>query len=398
MIDPEHLEIELDNTEFEDDIEPELEEIEQTFDPTQIRIDTRTMAIDSVLKRISHDEIDLAPDFQRHANIWTEQTQSRLIESILIRIPIPAFYMDATGDDKWLVIDGLQRLNALKKFMLDRSLCLTGLEILKELAGKTYDRLARNYQRRIEETLLTIHLIEKGTPPEVKFNIFQRINTGGQSFSPQELRHALNPGKATSFLALLANNEAFTKIVKMTERQKQRMKDIEFILGFVAFYITSYDEYSHQRGRDYFFNEAMKKINQLSEQDRVSIKDNFIRVMQAAYDIFGEYAFRKISQKNPKKYPINKALFESWTVNLSMLSDREIQLLIQYKETVKQKFIHYVDRDDFFLKSISQAANYIEYRFVIIQKIILEVLQERFTQPRMPNIRGILAKYKQRKE
>jgi Protein of unknown function DUF262 len=114
----------------EEEIEVEEEIITTPFDPSEIRVDTRPMTVDLVLDRIKYEEIDLAPDFQRHADIWTPTAQSRLIESILIRIPLPAFYMDATNEDKWLVIDGLQRLSTLKKFAIDNKIKLKGLEFL----------------------------------------------------------------------------------------------------------------------------------------------------------------------------------------------------------------------------------------------------------------------------
>ncbi|MDM3861906.1 MAG: DUF262 domain-containing protein, partial [Aphanizomenon gracile PMC644.10] len=92
---------------FEDDDDENLE----PFDPTKIRVKTKPMTMDVLLRRIKHDEIDLDTEFYRQSDIWTPKAKSRLIESLLIRIPIPIFYIDATNDDKWLVIDGLHRIN-----------------------------------------------------------------------------------------------------------------------------------------------------------------------------------------------------------------------------------------------------------------------------------------------
>lgn len=343
------------------------------YDPDEINIFTREPTIEQLLRRINEEALDLAPDFQRHANIWKDDAKSRLIESILIRIPLPAFYIDATDEDKWLVVDGLQRLSALKQFMSDKTLRLCGLEYLTNLEGKTYDEIERRYQRRIEETQVTVYLIEKGTPPEVKYNIFKRINTGGLPMTPQELRHALNPGKATKFLAQLATSNEFQQVTKLSKLRKMRMDDREFILGFLAFTLTSYKN-SQAEKRNLFLSKALSKVNNMSEQELQVIENNFTKAMIAAWQIFGKNAFRKISQHQTKMFPINKALFEVWSVNLSLLSDEQLNILKQHKEELIEKFRKYVDSDREFLASISQAAEKIEYRFRIIEQIIQEVL------------------------
>lgn len=343
------------------------------YDPDEINIFTREPTIEQLLRRINEEALDLAPDFQRHANIWKDDAKSRLIESILIRIPLPAFYIDATNEDKWLVVDGLQRLSALKQFMSDKKLKLCGLEYLLNLEGKNYNEIGRRYQRRIEETQVTVYLIEKGTPPEVKYNIFKRINTGGLPMSPQEIRHALNPGKATKFLAKLATSNEFEQVTNLSDSRKMRMEDREFILGSVAFMLTSYKNYQSET-RDLFLTKALSKINNMSESELGVIENNFKKAMVAAWEIFEINAFRKVSQNQKKKFPINKALFEVWSANLSLLDDEQLDILKQHKEQLIEKFRNYVDSDRDFLTSISQAAEKIEYRFTIIEKIIQEVL------------------------
>ncbi|MBW4631550.1 MAG: DUF262 domain-containing protein [Iphinoe sp. HA4291-MV1] len=369
LLDEEHLD-------EEDNDEEQYEKVAFRYDPEKINIITKEPTIEQLLRRIDEEALDLAPDFQRQADIWKDDVKSRLIESILIRIPLPAFYIDATNEEKWLVVDGLQRLSALKQFVSDKSdrrLKLNGLEYLTNLEGKTYDELEPRYQRRILETQPTVYLIEKGTPIEVKYNIFKRINTGGVRLSPQEIRHALNPGKANKFLRQLAESKDFCQVINLSNSKKKRMDDREFVLGFLAFMLTSYKDYKEET-RDSFLSKALSKINNLSEVELINIDKKFKKAMIAGLDIFGQNAFRKISNKNRKKYPVNKSLFEVWSVNFSQLNDEDIQTLKNRKQELIDKFISYVDNDKEFLTSISQAASKVEYRFRTIEKIIQEVL------------------------
>lgn len=283
--------------EEEDLDKEEYEKDRLIYDPEKINIVTREPTIEQLLRRINKEELDLAPDFQRHANVWKNDAKSRLIESIIIRIPLPAFYIDATDENRWLVVDGIQRLFALKQFVNDKELKLSGLEYLTGLEGKTYDELERRYQRRIEETQVTVYLIEKGTPPEVKYNIFKRINTGGEPLSNQELRHALNPGQATKLLNKLATSSEFNQVVKLASSKKMRMEDQEFILGFFAFKLISYKDYK-DGSRDLFLTQALSKANKLSKEELNKLENEFKQVMIIAWDIFGEDAFRKLSEKN----------------------------------------------------------------------------------------------------
>lgn len=364
----------------EDNDEEQYEKVTFQYDPEKINIATREPTIEQLLRRIDEEALDLAPDFQRQANIWTLEAKSKLIESILIRIPLPAFYIDATNEetdeDKWVVVDGLQRLSALKQFVIDKSdnrLKLVGLEYLKDLNNKNYDELERRYQRRILETQVTVYLIEKGTPLEVKYNIFKRINTGGVPLSNQELRHALNPGQAIKLVAKLASFSEFKRVVNLSDSKKKRMDDREFVLGFLAFYLISYKEYQEET-RDSFLSKALSKINSLSNEEITKIEENFKKAMIAAFDIFSNNAFRKISNKNKRKFPLNKSLFEVWSVNLGKLNIENIQILKDRKRKLIDTFIRYVDNDADFLVSISQVKNKIEHRFETVEKIIQEVL------------------------
>lgn len=348
--------------------------ITEPFDPSLIRVESKVYTLDLLLTRIREGEINLAPDFQR-ASIWTTAAQSRLVESVLLRIPLPAFYMDATNEDKWLVVDGLQRLTALKKFVLDRSLKLEGLEFLKQFQGKTYDELPRNYQRRIAETQVTVFLIEENTPPEVKFNIFKRINTGGLPLSAQEIRHALNQGPATQLLSELAKSDEFKRATGNSIRP-DRMADREVVLRFIAFTIRPYTRYT-TKDFDGFLNDTMISVNELSGEGLNEIRVKFFRAMNAAYSIFGDDAFRKRYDVTQRKLPFNKALFETWSVNLGRLDDKSIQTLIERKELVKNKFVELMNTRPFDL-SVTQSTGDIKQvmvRFSSIEQLLAEVLR-----------------------
>lgn len=359
------------------------EEITEPYDPSKIRVSRRGPTISNLMDMIRHEELDMAPEFQRHGGIWTEKTQSRLIESILMGIPLPAFYFDATSDDKWLVVDGLQRLTALARFLLtpeelekrvgQKPLWLGDLEFLKELKGKRFDDLPRRFQRDINQTQLTSYVIEQGTPEELKFNIFRRINTGGLPLSSQEIRHALNQGQATRLLAQLANSPEF-KQATANGISGKRMADRECVLRFLAFVENSPEIYKYH-DFDLFLSRQMQNINKLPPRELEKLEKRFLRAMKAATRIFDNDAFRKRFSKNAPRSPINKALFEAWAVNLDRVNDHTIELLVDKKEELIDWFIELNNEIDF-ERAISQGTGDIKkvrLRFAEIRRIIQEV-------------------------
>ena len=179
------------------------------FDPSKIDIDTKTMELSSIIERLEYNDINMNTDFQRKSGLWTDVQKSQLIESLLLRIPIPAFYFDGGIKDNWLIIDGLQRITALKKFVIDGDLRLSGLEFFHDLEGMKYTELPRTFIRRIKETNIVAYIVKGGTPANVKYHIFKRINTGGLELKPQEIRHALYQGPATDLCKKFAKFSEF---------------------------------------------------------------------------------------------------------------------------------------------------------------------------------------------
>jgi hypothetical protein len=368
---------------YEDDewqdqlIEPEensgVVSIEKPYDPTLIDIRPQTLALINIIRRLRDDAIDLYPDFQRTANLWNPQKQSLLIESILIRIPLPAFYFDGKDNKKWQVIDGLQRLCAIKNFAVEQTLRLTGLEYLSRFEGFSYNELPASIQMQIEETNIMAYIMNSGTP-DVKYNIFKRINTGGVVLNPQEIRNALNQGIPADFIAELASIDCFQQIAHITPK---RMQDREFVTRFITFYLNEPEEY--RPDLDTFMFAAMGKLNDLTQKERDVIKQNFIASMLLSNEIFGKWAFRKVYDKKAKKlYPINKALFEVWSILLAKLSDAERQTIKNVKEIVFHDYISLINNDEKFVAAItSQTDNKtkIIYRFSKIEQLLKNKLQ-----------------------
>lgn len=148
-----------------------------TFSSKDIKITNATIPLSSLIHRLKHDEIDLNPEFQRNSDLWDNKKMSRLIESILLKLPLPIFYFDVSNPDKWTIVDGFQRLSTLKKFVVDKKLKLKELEFLKKLNDHKYDDLDRSLKRVIDETPVITYQIEAQTPKEVRESILNRIRS-----------------------------------------------------------------------------------------------------------------------------------------------------------------------------------------------------------------------------
>ena len=368
------LENDLYPNEEESDVEEELEDpqekITTPFNPEQIKIRTAPILVEQLISRIKHEEIDLAPDFQRQAGIWNDERKSRLIESLLLRIPLPVFYVAADESEKWSVVDGIQRMTAIYDYVTGK-FPLKRLEYLTKLNGCTHDELRRPLQRRISETQLIVNVIESGTSPDVLFNVFLRINTGGMTLNGQEIRHALNPGPVRDYLKELAESDEFKKATDGSINPK-RMADRECVLRFLAFYITPWEEYSSSDLNGYLVR-TMQEINDMSECERNNFAVDFRKAMLAASDIFGENAFRKPSSE--RRLPINKGIFEAWSVQLAHCLPEQISTLVERRNDVQCSFKKLMIEDGDFLEAISYATGSpqnVQKRFQAIEQLVKE--------------------------
>lgn len=348
------------------------------FDPQKIRLRTQPFSLAQCLTRIKQGTLLLSPDFQR-SFIWDRKRQSQLIESLMLKIPLPMFYVWSDEKENYHVVDGLQRFTTLRNFILDKkdiptdkssqtsdiNFALEGLEFWQEFNGKKYKDLDVYLQNRILETTLQVTIIEYQTPEKVKRNVFKRLNTGGMPLTPQEIRNALYQGESTLLLKDLVQMPIFRKVIH--SNQDNRMAGREIILRFLAFSIPEKDEYT-SGDMDDFLSKTMEKINNLYTPQMISeLKSKFATSMDRAYKLFKDYAFRK-SLPGQKKTPINKSLFEVWSVFLSDLPAEKFDSLLKNRELLyknlssayaNESFQRAVSRDSWKVESVKKRYNII---------------------------------------
>lgn len=316
------------------------------YDPSYVNITSDPLGMRNILDRFEYDEIELAPIYQRKSGLWSNKQKSRLIESILISIPLPNFYIDVRDPGHWEIVDGLQRLTAIKEFMYDKTLVLENLEFLKNLNNKKFDDLPRPFIRKLNETNFSAYFIKKGTPDDVTINIFKRINTGGITLSLAEIRNAVYKGMASILIKELAESKEFLKATR-NKIKTDRMEDRDLVTRFVAFYIQDINLYDGVM--DDFLDDSLTTINdkvkekKWNQNNSNSLKKAFIASMNCCIQLFGEKAFRKLIKKDDGTFsekfgPLNKALFECESVCLARLSEKEQKFLISKKELVFHKY------------------------------------------------------------
>lgn len=359
-------------------VEPEetLSSRDTPLSMKQVDIDQRIYSVDTLISMLSREpsRIDLGTGFQRSTNLWTSIQQSRLIESMLIRIPIPVFYFDATDEDRWLVIDGLQRLGTLKNFIIDKTLILSGMEFLPQFEGHKYDDLPIDIQRRLKETVVTAFVINPGTDPDVKFIIFHRINTGGISLTAQEIRHALYNGQPAEFVGKLSEFDEFKQATGYAINPN-RMLDREFATRFLSFYLL--DPENYHPDMESFMNNGMRAVYSLTPQQLLMIETDFKKSMRSAFEIFGGGAFRKWYSKEEPRKPLNKSLFDVWSYTLAKLPDNQIAVLIHNKKSLLLKYFNILQTNEEFNLAISNSTGdkyRVWSRFRIIDKLVKETL------------------------
>lgn len=351
------------------------EAITKPFNSNEIDVDISTVNLGSLIDQLENDEIDLQPDFQRVTDVWDNVKKSRLIESILLGLPLPSFYFSEDPvSQKLSIIDGLQRICAIRDFVLEKEnpLKLEGLQFLKNFDGFTFSQLARPEVKRIKSLKITMNTLRKGTPLDVKYIIFQRVNTAGVPLTPQEMRHALNQGPAAIFIKELADMESFKKATNYSVESK-RMQDRDFVNRFIAFFI-GYQDYMGDL--DMFLNDKMGELNKMTSEQRNDIRVSFDKAMKCCYEIFKKDTFRKRYKQEDRRKPISKAVYDTLSVNIAWLSDEERTLLLKNTEAFKTGMIRLFNdkKFDFSITTGTGKRYNVEQRFTMVKSLIKKII------------------------
>ncbi len=298
------------------------------IDELAIRDEPRT-AVD-VVRRIEKGRFVLDPDFQRDF-VWSETKQSRLIESILMRIPLPVFYVAEDAEGRLIVVDGRQRVTTLDHFLNDK--LTLDLPDRKDLHGKKFSQLEARLQNRVEDCQLRFYIIDHKVPERARLDIFERVN-GGEVLTRQQMRNAIYNGPATTFLKNEASTELFLEATGKSLDAK-KMQDREFVNRFCSFSLLSLDTYKGDM--DDWLARGLKEVAKLPETEKQALSTKFRLGLKNNFTVFGKHAFRKVRTADQQKRSIiNASIFD---VLMAELATRDEATVTAKADALRQAFM-----------------------------------------------------------
>ena len=309
-------------------------------------------------------DLKLNPTFQRRV-VWDDQRCSRLVESVILEVPLPVFYVAESFDGTREVIDGQQRLTALFRF-LDNSYALKGLSALPALNGKLFADLDKPTQKLIRNCSLRVVVFKKESDENLRFDIFARLNTGAVPLNDQEIRNCIYRGPYNDLLHELAAEKEYMKLMGMAAPEK-RMKDVEYVLRFAAFYHATYLKYKPPMS--VFLNNDMLSNQRISAQAANKLRLAFKNSVYLIVAMLGPNAFRRFyrgDDKKPDGYwepkKFNASLYDILMVNFA---DRDKNLIMANPDTIREAYIALMTNDEEFINSIELSTSSIR---MVIQR------------------------------
>ncbi|MBV5262900.1 DUF262 domain-containing protein [Pinisolibacter sp. B13] len=315
------------------------------LDAVFVRTETRTVS--EVVKRIRAGRYQLDPDFQRDF-VWSQAKQSRLIESCTMRIPLPVFYVAEAKDGSIVVVDGLQRLTTFTRY-LDNEFALTGLDdpernLSHPLSGLRFSDLPLSLAERIEDTQLTLYVLDAKAPERAKLDIFERVNSG-VPLSRQQMRNCLFNGPATKWLREAGQSSVFLSASGKSLDPKT-MRDREAINRFCAFRLLRWTNY-RTGDMDGFLAQALEHMNGAGDDELCALSEAFSKSMRVNLYLFGKHAFRKsLAEPGDDTFRtvINIALFDVCSV---LFADASEQRVADNAQAIRGRFAELIANDEF---------------------------------------------------
>lgn len=282
----------------------------------KVDFNTYDISVKELINMVREGYIDIAPDYQRQFR-WDEQRQSKLIESVLLGIPIPNLFMATNRDSTWELIDGVQRLSSLIRFAgqsdvkekvgIKGTLKLKGLEKLNEFNNKMFENLPRDIQMQFELKPIKITTLSDKSDVEVRFDLFERLNSGGVKLSDQEIRSCIIRGRFNDFIRKLSSDKYFRDVVKLPTTKESDGTLVELVLRFFA-YLNYQDSFKHSV-KD-FLTKYMEEANKHFDYTRGEL--DFIQT----FKFLSEKLTAGIHRNNRNQTPI--VLFEAVTVGTAL--------------------------------------------------------------------------------
>ncbi len=376
-------------TEAEKELIERTEEEDTSLDVPQekrrVYSDKSDRSIFELYRRYKRGDLKLDPEFQRDY-VWDDGRASLLIESVLLEIPIPIIYLAEELDGKFTLIDGQQRLRSFFRF-IDNYFKLRKLKVLSDIEGKKFEELEKDLKTKIEDATLRIIEIRKETHPDVKFEIFERLNVGSVKLNEQELRNCIYRGEYNNLIIELSKYKDFLFLLKL-DKPQNRMQQREMVLHYLAFLNQDYHKYKAPMNQ--FLNNEMENHKTITEDKLNKIRQSFKDAISLSKTVFGENAFRRFiagNEENPNgkwETRINMGLFEVVTHGFSIYKKNQI---IPYSDSIREELIHLMTSNTKFINSISGTGttnvDKVKQRFQIWEEALQEVVGTPKTEPRL---------------
>ncbi len=333
----------------------------------------------------------LQPDFQRNF-VWDRKKASRLVESILLRVPLPIVYLSEEQDAKEYVIDGQQRLTSLFSFIDGRfpsgePFKLAGLTAYSELNKKSFSEIAETFQDRIYDYCIRTVTLLKQSNADLKFEIFERLNTGSEPLNDMELRNCVYRGSFNSLLKELADEPDFRGLLGLSGPDK-RMRDLELVLRFASFFHATYLQYEPPMKR--FYNRTMERFRNITENEADALRKAFKSAVALTKSLLGtQHAFKRFypgDEQNPagrwEQKRFNASLYD---VLMGVLHDKDKNQVMAARDSLREGWIDLLSHDKLFIESIERSTSSVDMvrrRFDKARNWIETIMREHRPQPR----------------